>query len=293
MTDIAFIGFGEAARAIAQGWGEVECAGMMVYDIKLEGPDAKQIRDAATATGLICADTRAAALVQAQYVFCLVTADQAIAAARQAARHLRPGALWFDGNSCAPDSKREAARIVAEAGGSYVDLAIMAPINPRLHKTPMLIAGPDSALSVLDRMGMDYRYRGPEIGSASAVKMIRSVMIKGMEALSAECFMAASRADVLEDVLTSLKASDPQTDWHAKAGYNMERMMEHGLRRAAEMREVAATIEGLGLSADLSSATVKWQQRIGEQRLRDRDGDLNDRLRMIDEALCLSATSAI
>lgn len=286
MTVTAFIGFGEAARAIARGWGGSECAGVTAYDLKLEGSAADEVRDACRTTGVNCAATCAAALTQAQHVFCLVTADQAVNAAREGARYLRPGALWFDGNSCAPDSKREAAKIVAEAGGIYVDLAIMAPIYPRLHKTPLLVAGPDSALAFLDRMSMQYRYCGPEIGSASAVKMIRSVMIKGMEALSAECFLAARRAGVLEDVLASLHASDPQTDWHVKANYNMERMIQHGLRRAAEMREVAATVEGLGLPADLTLGAVAWQQRIGEQALRDREGDLNERLRMIDDAIC-------
>lgn len=293
MTDIAFIGFGEAARAIVQGWRSSAEIRIAAYDIKLDGNAADEIHDACSGTGVICADTPAAALSQAQHVFCLVTADQAVSAARQSARHLRPGTLWFDGNSCAPDSKREAAKIVADAGGVYVDLAIMAPIHPGLHKTPMLVAGPKASLAILDRMEMQYRYRGTGIGSASAVKMIRSIMIKGMEALSAECFLAARRADVLEDVLASLHSSDPQTDWHAKAGYNLERMMRHGLRRAAEMREVEATIAGLGLPADLASATVGWQQRIGELALRGCEGDVNDRLQMIDEAICSSATSAI
>lgn len=295
---IAFIGFGEAAQAIAQGWGKARCAGARVFDLKLDGdrqPDGAggtAIRAAAGASGLICAD-RATTLAGARHVLCLVTADQAVAAARQAAAHLAPDTIWYDGNSCAPDSKREAAAIIGAAGGLYVDLAIMAPIHPRLHRTPMLVAGPQEALEFLERMGFDYRWRGPEIGLASAVKMIRSVMVKGMEALCAECFLAAGRAGVLTDVLASLQASDPQTDWAARAGYNLERMMQHGQRRAAEMREVAATVAALGLPPALSGATADWQQRIGDLGLRDRGGDLFARLNTIEEASCLSAISAI
>ena len=290
--EIAFIGFGEAARAIARGWGPARCASVAAYDLKLEGVEAPAIADACAATG-VAAMALGAALAGARQVLCLVTAAQAVAAARAAAPHLAPGTIWYDGNSCAPDSKRAAAGIIAGAGGSYVDLAIMAPIHPRLHRTPLLVAGPVQALAFLDRMGMEYRWRGPEIGSASAVKMIRSVMVKGIEALCAECFLAAGRAGVVADVLASLQASDPGADWPARAAYNLERMMQHGERRAAEMREVAATVAALGLPDDMASAIAAWQQRIGDLALRDRKGGLDERLRMIEEELCLSQTSAI
>ena len=290
--ETAFIGFGEAARAIAQGWGRARCAGVAAYDLKLDGAGAPAIAAACAATG-VAAMARGDALAGARQVLCLVTADQAVAAAQAAAAHLAPGTIWYDCNSCAPDSKRRAARIIAGAGGIYVDLAIMAPIHPRLHRTPMLVAGPAHALAFLDRMGMDYRWRGAEIGSVSAVKMIRSVMVKGIEALCAECFLAADRAGVVADVLASLQASDPGTDWPARAGYNLERMMQHGQRRAAEMREVAATVAALGLPDDMARAIAAWQQRIGDLDLRDREGGLDERLRMIGEAPCLSQTSAI
>lgn len=287
-AEIAFIGFGEAGRAVATGWRDRPDgpdANTIAYDIKIDGneADAAAIRKACAEAGVIAAADHASALADARYVLCLVTADQAVAAARQAAPHLAPGTIWYDGNSCAPDSKREAAAIIGAAGGTYVDMAIMAPIHPRLHRTPLLIAGPEGALAFLDRMGMDYRYRGAEIGSASAVKMIRSVMVKGIEALTAECFLAARRAGVLDDVLASLQASDTKSDWPERAEYNIERMMQHGLRRAAEMREVALTVSALGLSDTMASATAGWQQRIGELGLRNREGGLKERLAMIDE----------
>lgn len=291
-AEISFIGFGEAGRAIAAGWGRGACAGATAYDLKIRGGEAEALRRACAEAGVIATEDPAAALAGARHVFCLVTADQAVAAARQGAPHLRPGAVWYDGNSCAPDSKRAAAALIEAAGGVYVDMAIMAPIHPRLHRTPLLIAGPRAALAFLDRMGMDYRWLGPEIGSASAVKMIRSVMIKGIEALSAECFLAAGRAGVLADVLDSLQASDPGTDWRARADYNLERMMQHGLRRAAEMREVALTVAGLGLPDAMASATADWQQRIGGLGLRDRASGIENRLDLIEGATCLSETSA-
>ncbi|TRW96507.1 NAD(P)-dependent oxidoreductase [Paracoccus sp. M683] len=290
-AETAFIGFGEAGSAVASGWGRPATEEMIAYDLKIHGDEADAILQAGAETGVAIAETPAEALAEARHVLCLVTADQAVAAARSAAPHLASGAIWYDGNSCAPDSKREAAALIEGAGGTYVDMAIMAPIHPGLHRTALLIAGPAEALPFLDEMGMNYRYRGAEIGSASAVKMIRSVMVKGIEALSAECFIAAERAGVLDDVLDSLQASAPPSDWRERAEYNLERMMQHGLRRAAEMREVTATVAALGLDGSMAGATADWQQRIGDLELRGLDGDVRERLVMIEEALCSSAIS--
>ncbi|MDO5613877.1 MAG: DUF1932 domain-containing protein [Paracoccus sp. (in: a-proteobacteria)] len=268
-ADIAFIGFGEAAEAFATGWGQA--AGQVrAYDLKCDDPAAVALpRMRAGRCDVALADNRAAALGGAGVVFCLVTADCAERAATEAAPHLAPGALWFDGNSCSPGAKRRAAAVIEGAGGRYVDLAIMAPVHPKLHRTPLLIAGPHTAQAgaALDALDMPYGVAGGQVGDASSIKMIRSVMIKGMEALSAECLLAARRAGVDGAVLASLQASNPDIDWPRQAAYNLERMMVHGRRRAAEMREVAATLTELGLPDAMARATVDWQQRIGDMKM--------------------------
>jgi 3-hydroxyisobutyrate dehydrogenase-like beta-hydroxyacid dehydrogenase len=112
-------------------------------------------------------------------------------------------------------------------------------------------------------MDMQFSVVGPEVGSAAAIKMIRSVMIKGMEALTLECFLAASRAGVLEEVTVSLKNNYPTLDWAKIADYNLERMASHGERRAAEMEESAATLRELGLDPLMVESTVKRQREMG------------------------------
>ncbi|MEI4474032.1 NAD(P)-dependent oxidoreductase [Frigidibacter sp. MR17.24] len=277
-TPLAFIGFGEAAEAFATGWGPETAAGARAYDEKT-GDAAAQPRARAAASGVALDETRAAALDGAGAVFCLVTADRAVDAAAQAAPVLAPGALWLDGNSCSPGAKRRAAGIVEAAGGRYVDVAIMAPVYPKMHRTPLLIAGPhaEAALELLNELGMQARIAGPEIGEASATKMIRSVMIKGMEALTAECLLAARRAGIEDRILGSLSTSNPEIDWPKQAAYNLERMMVHGRRRAAEMREVAITLQELGLPDGLASATADWQQLIGDMVLPAGEPDFSHR----------------
>ena len=208
----------------------------------------------------------AEAVFGAEIVLSLVTADQALAAAKSAAPHLAPNALWLDLNSVAPETKRAAAACVETAGARFVDVAVMAPVLPKRFEAPLLIAGPhaEAAMGGLSTMGFTtVRTVGGPVGSAASVKMIRSVMIKGIEALSAECALAADAAGVLPHVIGSLNASGAPADWAKRFDYNLDRMMVHGTRRAAEMAEVSATLNSLGAGSSMSRACAEWQGEIG------------------------------
>lgn len=284
---IALIGFGEAATTFLRGW-PVEPAAVAVYDIRIAGPESGAMMAGRYAAHHVAGkDSPAAAVVGASLVFSLVTADQAVVAAEAAAPHLEGGALYVDGNSCSPGAKRRAAEAVTRAGGRYVDMAIMAPVAPQGVRTPVLLSGPEAeeAKARLAALGMVAAIAGAGVGEASTIKMLRSVMVKGFEALVGECLLAARRAGVEDAVLASLQASDPGFDWRARASYNLERMMVHGLRRAAEMREVAQTVEELGLTGRMAVATAEWQDRIGGLGLEGGENDLGARADRILDAL--------
>ena len=203
-------------------------------------------------------------------MFSVVTADQAHEAALAALPGLAKGALFFDCNSCAPQTKVRTATDVDAAGGRYVDVAVMAPVHPRLHRTPLLISGPhvEAAAQALAALDMSARIHEGPVGAASAVKMIRSIMMKGLEALVCECVLAGRKAGVIETVLDSLDDTYPGFGWKKRSAYMLERVITHGVRRAAEMREAAVTVDLLGLKGEMSRATVGWQQTIGELGLR-------------------------
>ena len=287
---IALIGFGEAGTTIAAtlGLGKVK-----VHDIKLTDSDpavAADMRRQIEGAGLEPCDNPADAVAGVDIVLCVVTADQAAKAAALSARHLAAEGLWLDMNSCAPTTKQIAAKPVESAGAIYVDVAIMAPIQPRGHATPMLAAAanPDTVLARLAVAGLHPKFIGTEIGRASTIKMLRSVMIKGMEALSAECFRAAVRAGVHEDVAASLDASEGGTSWATRASYNMERMAAHGVRRAAEMREVAKTLRDLGISPMMTTGTIAWEQQmgdLGQSITLDADTPIAEQMARIEAAL--------
>jgi len=253
--DIALIGFGEAGStfAAAGGWG----ARARVWDIRASAQAAAQ------AAGLIAAGSAQAALNGARIVLSLVTADAALPAAEAYAAYLAPGALWCDCNSVAPGTKRAAAAAVEAAGARYVDVAVLAPVDPARLKVPLLLAGlaAQDAGDALAAMGFtNIRSVGTEIGRASAIKMIRSVMVKGIEALTAEMMLAARAAGVEDEVLNSLDASERARPWAERAAYNLERMATHGLRRAAEMEESCRTLADLGVEPAMTEGTVRRQR---------------------------------
>lgn len=172
--------------------------------------------------------------------------------------------MWCDLNSCSPSAKRSADEVIAGVGGRYLDVAVMPPVRPDLNMVPPMVSGAHAKdiAPVLEALPMSLRVVEGEVGRASAIKMVRLVMVKGLEAPTAECTLAAIAAGVEDEVLPSLKHGHPRLDVATRAAYNLERCLRHGERRAAEMDEVAAMLAELGLPNDMSGATAGWQRRI-------------------------------
>ena len=248
--------------AFASAWD----APVRAYDIKTDDPAAAVAKRADYARhGADGAATLAEALAGAELVLSLVTADQALAAAEAAAACLAQGALYCDFNSVAPATKQAAAKAIEAAGGRYADVAVMAPVHPKCLAVPLLVSGPHAtaAVAALEAVGFSPRLVEGPVGRASTVKLLRSVMVKGIEALSAECFLAARKAGVAEEVAASLDASWPGADWAARVDYNLGRIRDHGIRRAAEMEEAAKLLDELGQSSEMARATAAVQHRLG------------------------------
>ena len=261
---IAFIGFGEAGQAIAAGLREAGVATMAAWDILFPQATGEKLKRAAQAAGVRCANSAVDAVRGVDLIISAVTAASSIDAAQAVKAHLAGTPYFLDINSVSPGRKQETAKLLGDAG-RYVDVAVLAPIYPARHQTPMLLAGPyaDAIAPMLAALGMRVSIAGTETGAAAAIKMVRSVMIKGIEALTLECFLAASRAGVVDEVAASMKNNYPGLDWAKIVPYNLERMANHGERRAAEMEEVAATLRELGVEPLMTTATVKRQREMG------------------------------
>ncbi len=261
---ISFIGFGEAGQAIASGLRDSGIEQVAAWDILFPESAGERLKATGEKFGVRLAASAADAVAETDMVISAVTAASSYQAAQSVAPHLKGNPYYLDINSVSPGRKQETAKLLADRA-RYVDVAVVAPIHPARHKTPLLIAGPHAkAVSpLLQELEMTLSIVPGEVGKAAAIKMIRSVMIKGIEALTLECFLAASRAGLLDEVTLSLKNNFPSLDWNKIAAYNLERMASHGERRAAEMEESAVTLRELGLDPLMVKATVARQREMG------------------------------
>ncbi|HEY2138397.1 MAG TPA: DUF1932 domain-containing protein, partial [Xanthobacteraceae bacterium] len=261
---LCFIGFGEAGQAFASGLRGAGVTTMAAWDILFPEPAGARLRVAGQEIGVRLASSASDAIKGSDIVIAAVTASSSLEAARQAKPHLAGDQLYLDVNSVSPGRKQATAQHL-DGSARYVDVAIMAPVHPARHQTPVLLAGPHAQAieAIMQDLGMKPSIAGPEIGQAAAIKMVRSVMIKGMEALTAECFLAATRAGVEPQIIASLSKSFPTLDWPRIVAYNLERMANHGNRRAAEMEEVADTLRELGVDPHMATATVARQRQMG------------------------------
>jgi len=268
---LCFIGFGEAGQAIASGLREAGVEQIAAWDILFPEDRGAALKQAGEKIGARLASSAADAVANSDIIVSAVTAGSSIDAARSVAPHLSGNPYFLDVNSVSPGRKREAAQVLG-SGARFVDVAILAPIHPQRHQTPLLLAGPHAATVMpllIDELDMRGTIASDQIGAAAALKMIRSVMIKGIEALTAECFLAAQRAGIAEEVAASLHNNYPTLDWDKVISYNLERMASHGIRRAEEMEQVAATLTELGIAPLMAEATVTRQREMGELGKRD------------------------
>src|SRR3954447_18167905 len=199
---LCFIGFGEAGQAIASGLRDAGVEHIAAWDVLFPKDDGARLCKAGEAMGARLAASAADAIVNSDIIVSAVTAGSSLDAARSVVPHLTGSPYFLDVNSVSPGRKKEAAQILSGAA-RYVDVAILAPIHPKRHQTPLLIAGPHAQTVMpllIDELDMRGAIASDQIGAAAALKMIRGVMIKGIEALTAECFLAAQRAGIAPEV---------------------------------------------------------------------------------------------
>jgi 3-hydroxyisobutyrate dehydrogenase-like beta-hydroxyacid dehydrogenase len=269
VATICLLGFGEVGQTLAQDLAVRGGSTLRAWDILFPDPQSRPSRAAAISSAIPATDLRGA-MTDATLIVSAVTAGQCVGAARAAGAHLRNGAYFVDLNSVSPATKVEAAGLVADAGGRYIESAVMAPIGPKRIATPMLLGGPHAAefLPLARELGFaGATVYAAELGRASAAKMCRSIIIKGMEALLGESLLTARRYGVDGTVLDSLRDLFPGADWQELGRYMISRSLQHGKRRAEEMREVAVTASEAGIEPLMSSAIAgrqDWAAQFAE-----------------------------
>ncbi len=273
---IGFIGFGEAGSTIGGGLRSAGCERVVAYDINRRDPSrGPLIERRAAESGTTLVDSSAELARESQLVLSAVTASAALDAARQTAPYLTSGHVYADLNSVSPALKQQVGAAIDPSGARFVEVAVMAPVAPYAHRVPMLLGGPaaPALAEMLAPFGMrlDVLASGG-IGTAAAVKMCRSIVVKGLEALLFECVLGASRYGADEHVFESLNETFPGVDWKKLADYMVGRAVVHGERRAHEMEEVADTLRAIGVDPIMAEATVRRQHWAAQSGLKSQFG---------------------
>jgi 3-hydroxyisobutyrate dehydrogenase-like beta-hydroxyacid dehydrogenase len=266
---IGLIGYGEVGKIFSAGLqGQPGVVAVAAWDLKFADPATQAAERAhAQAAGALAQPSMQALCGASDLVISAVTASNTLAVAQEAAQFMRPGALFLDLNSASPGTKQQCAAAIEAAGAHYVEAGVMTSVPPYGIKVPMLLGGAKAAELALLLAGwdMDAKAVSERLGVASAIKMCRSVMIKGLEALVIESYTMARAYGVEDQVLPTLQETFPSIDWNAQGAYFFSRVVQHGQRRAEEMREAANTVREAGFEPLMADAIAARQQWVADQ----------------------------
>jgi len=262
---IAIIGFGEVGGIFGHDFARQKidvCVFDVLFASKRHRP---KIMSKAEKCGVRTAENLRECLCDAELIISAVTSSSSKDVAKNAGPVLRDKQTFLDINSVSPEAKRKAASYVERSGAHFVEAAVMAAVpGPRLQ-VPILLGGAHAveAAERLRAIKMNATAFSDQVGIASAVKMCRSVMVKGFEALAVECLFAARQYGADDAVLESLAATYPSLGWKDNLpDYLVSRVAQHGQRRATEMREVAQALRAVGLRPTMALAAAERQQRL-------------------------------
>lgn len=272
---IVFIGFGEAAYYIAKGLHEKGLTGMAAYDVcKYDSKTGATIQARAAETGVELADTPEQAVEGGKFVLSLTSAKVAVKVAADILPLLGEGQVFLDLNSAAPETKRQVAALPRPKGVRVCDAAVMGPVPLNGHRVPILLAGEGSASfrEAMQPYGMRLEVLDAPPGGASAVKMLRSVFMKGFPQLMLECMLAAEEYGATEKIVDSVQETIGGKTVRQLANQLFSPTVIHAARRASEMGEVISMLDGMGLESSMSAAAKSRLEHLAALHIVDEIG---------------------
>lgn len=256
---LVFIGFGEAAYNIAAGLKEEGFTSMAAYDNMADDPKRGELIHKRASEVGVPLITLEEAIEKGEFIASLNSAKVAYSVAESIIPHLKNGQVYIDFNSANPDVEVRIDGIKRAEGVLFCDAGVMGTVPGNRHKVPMYLTGDGSQVfyDSFSKYGMKLTILDAPAGGSSAIKMLKSVVMKGLPQLMFESFEAADKYGVLDTLVKSLASSLEGKTVEKLADTFIARTMIHAERRAAEMRDVVATLEKAGVDASMTEATVR------------------------------------
>jgi 3-hydroxyisobutyrate dehydrogenase-like beta-hydroxyacid dehydrogenase len=254
---LGLLGFGEAGVRFAKDLTEAGLKDIVAYSRSgaKAAPDDPLLVVAAAVGAELVASPRELCK-RSDIIIALTPGKSALAAARKVRNHLRPDHLYVDASSAAVQTMEQIAALL-EDRARFVDAAIMSPVPLNGIKGVIAASGADAEAfrAVMTPYGMNIQVVGSKPGAASAMKLIRSVCMKGLSAVLLESLEAAQRYGVLDAVAADIAGSFDERPF----AQNMKRYVcgtaVHAARRVHEMADALALLNALGSATRMTRAT--------------------------------------
>jgi 3-hydroxyisobutyrate dehydrogenase-like beta-hydroxyacid dehydrogenase len=290
---LTFIGFGEGAYNIAKGLRQAGINGMAAYDIQWDTPEfGEKIKSRAEEAGVELCSSLEQAVRCSTFILSATSASAAVSVARKALPYMSTEQVYVDINAASPMDMEEIGKLCNEPGIKFCDAAVMGIIPQHGHKVPLILSGngADEFAAAFRDFGMNIRVLGGNPGGSSAIKMFRSIFMKGLTELLIESFCAADRFGVLPTIVESLNETVCGKSVEDLANSLIPRTLIHAKRRIAEMEDVQKTLHAMGQAYQMSEATAEKLRYIHESGVAEKlhnevPKDYQVALRALREAL--------
>lgn len=267
-----FIGFGEAAFLISKGLKGEGVKEIIAYDVNAKNPKiGGLIRSRADKLSIQLTGSLSELLSKSRLIICATSAKYALQIAKECLPFLTTDHLYVDINATSPMVKEEMGELLAKASVKFVDAAVVESIPKFEHKVPMFASG--SGVNDFQKLaalnGLNVVSTGDRAGSASAIKMARSVFMKGFTMLLLETLSLAERYEVTDLILESLDGSITTKSLRSSADLLLTRTANHAERRVAEMDEVIKTLLVNNVESQMSQATRSKLNGLSQLKLNE------------------------
>lgn len=272
---LGFIGFGEVGFEMAKGYRNEGLEGLFVYDIMQSHPVyGPLVQERVQTSGVTLVASPAEVLQNVDVVIVAVPGDKALQTAQSISPLLKKATLYVDVSASSPEVKRNIWEEIKGADVTFVDGAMLGPLPVYQHKVPTLVSGngSDQFIELMKPYHMDLEKVSDIPGEATAIKLIRSIFMKGLPALFVEVLETASLMKVDHLVLKSLATTMNACSFEQTFNRLVTGTAIHAQRRAHEMENVIAMLESINIEPTMSKATFERLNWLASKNLKEKFG---------------------
>ncbi len=255
---IAFIGLGDVGSRYSSGISD-NGADVKGFDLRFGQPVFKEYEERITEHGVAMAKDQRDVIEGSDIILVPTSCAETVNCAKMYAPYLKAGQIYVDYNSSVPPVKKAAQAIIEATGADFVDAVTMQSPLQYWHKNPCFMSG-KRAKEVVDYLnGFDMRlgYVGDQVGQASALKVLRSIFTKGLEAILIECLASAKAYGVMDEVFASICDMMDGTPSVDQLAMMVRTDVLHAKRRGEEIGAISDMLKEAGMSNIMSEASTK------------------------------------